>query len=287
MRLNSPARPFSVPPCLIAARVGGEDAERYVVPTDEGRAAIREAAEKLIRGGPTRRAEAGTLAALAGFEIIDVVEIPSAVLLCEEESRRRGGGAYLFRPGTTSRLLVQAPHTHFDEGTLPLACDLFQRMGAAALFIDTAHRYWAAQANADSKHPADVAHAQGSLFQAATEGALHASDKPATVVQLHGFRPRATGATVVVSSGERKPGDALVRGVQAGLRAVVGGGVLRFPEETTELGATTNVQGQLARRSGCRFLHVEIESQLRHDLLADADLRARFLDALATALEAP
>ena len=274
------------PAALVAARKGGADPERYVVPSDGERSAIRDVAEKLLGGAPRARQEASLAAAGAGFEIVDVAEIPGAVLLREVEDKRRGGGAYLFRIGGAPKLLVQAPHTFFDEGTLPLACELFQRGNAAALFIDTAHRYKSAEANEDSEHPADVAHATTSLFQAATEGALKVAKAP-TVIQLHGFAPRKTGARVVVSSGEKKPGVALVGSAQQALKGVVGDGVLRFPEDTSELGATTNVQGQIVRQSGGRFLHVEIEAKLRRDLLSGADLRARFLDALTGVLAAP
>ena len=277
---------MTCPAALVAARKGGSDPGRYVVPRDSERKAIREIAEKLLSGAARARREAVRTAAGVGFEIVDVAEIPGAVLVREAEDRRRGGGAYVFRIGGTPRLVVQAPHTFFDQGTLPLACELFQRARAAALFIDTAHRYKAAPANKDSAHPADVAHAPTSLFQAATEGALRAIEAP-TVIQLHGFAPRRTGARVVVSSGEKKAGAAMVTTAQQALEAVVGDGVLRFPDDTSELGATTNVQGQTVRQRGGRFLHVEMVSNLRRDLLASAHLRARFLDALTSVLEAP
>jgi hypothetical protein len=62
-------------------------------------------------------------------------------------------------------------------------------------------------------------------------------------------------------------------------------GVKKYPEDSGELGATTNVQGQIVRASGGRFLHVEIEASLRRGLLTDARLRASMLDAIASALE--
>jgi hypothetical protein len=65
------------------------------------------------------------------------------------------------------------------------------------------------------------------------------------------------------------------------------GKVERFPDESSELGATTNVQGALVRKSGGRFLHVEMSSDLRKKLLADGELRARYLEALARSLSEP
>lgn len=271
-------------PALVAARRGGADADRYVVPTAAEREAIAEVVRRLAGDGASARSEAAARAALAGYEIIDIPETPMTVLLREVEARRRGGGAYVLRLGAPSELVVEAPHTFFDEGTLPLACELFNRARASALFVDTAHRYKAAAADEHGDHPADVAHASDSLFQAATEGVLRAHPR-ATIVQLHGFAERESGASVVVSSGAAHPGNELVERAAKRLTAVLGEGVRRFPDDTKELGATKNVQGQLARQVGARFLHVEIEAGVRKALLNDATLRGRFFDALTSATD--
>jgi hypothetical protein len=63
--------------------------------------------------------------------------------------------------------------------------------------------------------------------------------------------------------------------------------VLRYPDETTELGATKNVQGAAVRTGGGRFLHIEMADPLRRKLLADADLRGRAFGALIGVLDAP
>lgn len=271
------------PHLLLAARRGGTDADRYVVPTDGERSAMRDAVARILAGGASSRAVANATASAAGYEIVDVPEISGAVLLREIESRRRGGGAYVLRLDAGAHVVVQAPHTFFDEGTLPLACELFERARAAALFIDTAHRYKSAEPDEKGEHPADVAHADASLFQAATDGALRASPK-LTAVQLHGFATRESAARLVVSSGANNPGDALVARA-ARLLAPIAGKTQRFPDDTLDLGATKNVQGKAVRDAGGRFLHVEMQAGLRRDLLSDESLRARFLDALARAIE--
>jgi hypothetical protein len=181
--------------------------------------------------------------------------------------------------GSSSSFVVQAPHTFYDEGTLPLACELFQRAEARALFINTTHRYKSAPEGAGHDHPADVAHAPDSLFLAMTEGLVAAIPK-VDVIQVHGFQDRETSARAVVSAGERRHGSALVAKAREALEAVVGPRVLAFPEDSTELGATTNVEGMVVRRAGGRFLHVEMDAALRRSLLADDSLRARALDAL-------
>ncbi|GAC1582254.1 MAG: hypothetical protein NVS3B20_12940 [Polyangiales bacterium] len=223
-------------------------------------------------------------AATAGFELIDVVEWKGTQLVRELPDKMRGGGAYLIRKHTASRVVVQAPHSFYDEGSLPLACEFFQRANAAALFVNTSHRYKSAPKNTEGEFPADVAHARDSIFQAATEGAL-AARKTAQVVQFHGFSKREADAAVVLSCGAKTAGDPLVSRVAQALKPLLRDPVLRFPEDPTDLGATTNVQGEAVRRSGGEFLHIEIASQLRHDLLATPQLRANFFGALASALE--
>jgi hypothetical protein len=280
------------PLALVDAREGGLAPDRYVVPSDEERAVMRDVLSSLSGAAdvsPFARARAAQI----GFEIVAVAEIPGTVLVRERVTDKRGGGAYVVRLGAGSRVVVQAPHTFFDEGTLPLACDLFGRTRARALFVETAHRYRSAPAQAaserDGAHPADVAHAPFSLFQAATEGVLRASDldggRRAIVVQLHGFAPREGGFAVVVSSGERRRDVPIVHRAADALGRVVPGAVLRFPDDVDDLGATTNVQGIFVRSAGGEFLHVEIAAPMRRDLVTDADLRARVLGALASVLE--
>ena len=276
---------FSCPPALLAARRGGSVPERHVVPSAIERAAFSLLVKRLT-SPDFDRGRAETQAQALGFLIVDVPEIPGTLLLTELPTARRGGGAYLFGRASQSTTVVQAPHTFFDEGTLPLACELFRRSHAAALFIDTAHRFKAAEMDESGAYPADVAHAADSLFQAATEGTLEAFGQR-TVVQLHGFGPRESGAAVVLSAGTSSPSSPLPTRSREFLTQIVPGLVARFPDESRELGATTNVQGAVVRRAGGRFLHVEMSAPFRQTLLADANLRARFLDTLASCLELP
>jgi hypothetical protein len=267
---------MTCPSLLEEARAGGTTPGIYVVPTEEARTSVGAAMTSLLAG---KKPDVASL----GFEVLDAPDISGAFVLRESPSKKRGGGAYLVRGSSSSKLVVQAPHTFFDEGTFPLACELFQRSSARALFINTVHRYKGAPKDASGEHPSDVAHAATSLFQAATE-ALAKSIPGLTVVQVHGFATRVTQARAVVSSGERKRDVPLVAKVASALEKVVGGKVQRFPDDTSELGATTNVQGPVVRRAGGRFIHIELEDALRKELLADAVLRARALDAIAGAL---
>jgi hypothetical protein len=267
---------MSCPSLLEEARQGGTTPGIYVVPTEVERTSVASAMTTLLSG---KKPDAASF----GFEVLGAPEVPGALVLRESPSKKRGGGAYLVRGSSPSKLVVQAPHTFFDEGTFPLACELFQRSSARALFINTVHRYKGAPKDSSGEHASDVAHAASSLFQAATEAAAKAIPG-LTVVQVHGFATRVTQARAVVSSGERKRDVPFVAKVASALEKVVGGKVQRFPDDTSELGATTNVQGPIVRRAGGRFIHIELEDALRKELLADAGLRARALDAIAGAL---
>lgn len=270
------------PVVLDATREGGLDEGRYVVPTEVERRAIREAVSLILHGRENLE-RARDAARAASYELVDVKE-HDAVLL-REVGNKRGGGAYLLRPGTTARVYIQAPHTFHDEGTLPLGCELFERSRAGAFFINTSHRYKSAPQSPGGHNPADVAHARDSLFQAATEGLLRARPK-STVVQVHGFgeRESAHGA-VVLSAGVRTPGHPVVARVALALSRVIDGGVLRYPDDHSELGATTNVQGAIVRESGGQFLHIEMAAPLRRDLLGNPTVRANVMATLADAME--
>jgi hypothetical protein len=291
--------PLALEPCplaLVEARRGGRDAGRWIAPTEEEKLAIESSVRRLasatVLGWGDAVATSSRELAGAGYEIVEIAELPGTVLLRESPARRRGGGAFLLRPsvfdpraGQGVDVLVQAPHTFFDVGTLDLACALAGRAHARGLFIDTAHRYLAAPRALDGSFPADVAHEDNSLFQAATAGMVEAHDA-LRVVQLHGFAPRDNDAAVILSDGGVAASPLVLR-VRARLGAVIGAPVLAYPDDTTALGATRNVQGILTRAAGREFLHVELGAELRRELLSSRELRARFLGALALTLEEP
>ena len=268
------------PTALADTRRGGTRPNSFSAPTDAEMAKARAALAKLIKGGDIA-ADAKDF----GFEVVPLDTWPDAVLVREIDGRHRGGGAYVVRKNSTSSLIVQAPHTFYDEGTFPLACEFFQRTKARALYINTTHRYKSAP-ESSGKFPADVAHAPVTIFQSATEGAVDAIPK-LSIVQLHGFADRKLGGRAVVSTGEKKQGGPYVAKVASALEAVVGPKILKYPDDTNELGATTNVQGSIVRRAGGSFLHVEMADNLRRDLVGDATLRQKALDALAGAIVNP
>src|SRR5262245_5332089 len=134
---------------------------------------IASAAAAAQRGGPPPDS------APPGFAL---TKIPGhALWLLAESGKRRGAGAILLRVGPAPPLLVEAPHTFFDQGTLPIAVTLFDALRGRALLVSTAHRYGGKPAPAGDDEdgegqgesggkartpPSDVAHAERSFFLA-------------------------------------------------------------------------------------------------------------------------
>lgn len=261
------------PAALAETRRGGTRPNSFVAPTDAEMKAAKSAFAKLLKGD-----EKADVAAF-GMEVVPLEGWADTFMVREAGETRQGRGAYVFRKGSTSSFVVQAPHTFYDEGTFPIACDLFQRTKARALFINTVHRYKAALEK-DGKHPADCAHAPATIFQSGTEGVIDVLGKSTQVIQVHGFADRKLGARAVVSVGEKKQNSPVVAKVAKAVEEVTGPRILRYPEDTNELGATTNVQGAIIRRTGGRFLHIEMDDGLRRDLVKDPAFRGKMLDAL-------
>jgi len=216
-------------------------------------------------------------------------------LLLEQPGHRRGAGAYAFRvlPAGTSRgerpVLLQTPHGQSDQGTEVLGARLFFAPGAGpaarALFASTLHRYKSRpeEKPTDAEHPADVAHAPTHLFQTATLAATTALGA-VDVVQLHGFgvhRQSLASVSAVLSSGLPTHSTPRVARLAEALRPWLGGQVLRYPEDSQELGATRNVQGQLVNGlpDAC-FIHMELSPSARQRLLTSEEARTRLAQAL-------
>lgn len=247
-------------------------------------------------------------------------EVPGRALwlLAEDGPRRRGTGAIVLRTGPAAPLIVEAPHTFFDQGTLPIALAIFEAQRARALIINTSHRYGGrpkpdhatpggapddvqAEDNAprrshatrsgrgpaeEPRGPApaelafaDVAHADRSFFLSAHRALIETYPGLPTV-QLHGFQDRsAPGAAAIVSAVGR--GADLER-LLAPLRAsVTEGKVLAYPAEINKLGGSTNVQARWSLKLGAAFYHVELSRSLRDRLTTDTAFLRRFAAAFS------
>ena len=86
---------------------------------------------------------------------------------------------------------------------------------------------------------------------------------------------------MIVSAGHDFP-PLWVQNVTSCLKTQLGLKVLLYPYEVSELGATTNSQGQLLQSLGHQgFLHLEMNKKLRENLRKQQALRKKLLLCLA------
>jgi hypothetical protein len=260
---------------------------RFVPPSEEAckrtRALVAHLVHVLGPGAPPAAlvAEAKT----AGFVLESAYDAAGELwVLHEPDGQRAGAGLFVFRAGG-SPLAVEAPHTFFDEGTGDVAQALFARLRAGAMFCNTVHRY--SPSAGGGEHPADVAHAERTLFAAANQGLLDTVRW--AIVQVHGFGDKQglpAEVKAVVSDGvAARAADAPAVRLRAALAARWGAGSVRlYGVDADVLGATTNVEGKVARKAGAVFLHVEMSSATRRALGADV---APLATALSEILRAP
>ncbi len=267
---------------------------KYDEPTPEALAATLRLAQALVVDTSAGQITAQTLelARQTPFELVPThLGRSPAVGVIERAGRRAGGGVYVFKCGTPGPLIVQTPHSFYDEGTLGIGLVLAAHPSARALFVNTVHRYGGAPPprkggdESDGAGKADLAHQAAAHFQCFTEAL---ASPTAVVLQVHGFASVSglPEAQVVLSDGSEKPPpplDSLAGRVKTWLKGK--SHVLVYPRDVRRLGATTNVQGKLVREKGGRFVHVELSRTLRDRLISDAAALGEFAEVLASATD--
>jgi hypothetical protein len=261
----------------------------YVAMSNQELAMFRTLITALWRGDQrTASVELITRAAALGMELTKVMCDGAAYwLLREDVSHRRGRGVYVFRNQApkSQPMLLQSPHVYFDigTGTIALAAFLADTSNATqALFGNTAQRYGGADDSVETENPSDVAHNSGHPFHLATLAVLESS--PVAIVQLHGFGPNGNpDVASIVSSGRTAASTTATVAIASAMSGLGFGRVIRFPEQTTALGATTNVQGIAARRLGQPFANVELSASLRETLRLSRTRSATLMPALLLA----
>ncbi|MDC0748204.1 hypothetical protein [Polyangium mundeleinium] len=117
-------------------RKGGRRTVTYKAPTNEEERAyaawVRDALVAATeRKEPPKKAPEGFSLRVLG----------DVWLLEEARKKKRGAGAIVMRTGRARPILVEAPHTFYDAGTLPIALSVFDAQAARVLLINTVHRY--------------------------------------------------------------------------------------------------------------------------------------------------
>lgn len=181
--------------------------------------------------------------------------------------------------GESFPVFIQAPHGTTDLKTGGIARQLFSVGNFAALGI-----------NGVSRRHGDQAHVDNASFQ--LSAAAFVNQTGGIVVQLHGFSqskrqdPNARDANVIISNGTRRA-SARTRHVAACLGTIFPK-VLVYPDDTTELGGTTNTVGQHLRTLGDdNFYHIELSYKTRQRLAQDESHLASLARCLATLYDEP
>ena len=235
----------------------------------QGKDLFQRALQGQLTGGELR-----TNALPLGFEAHEILNGRETLwLLCETPGAETGRGWYLLRTNRQSTILLEAPHARNDI-----------RTGLIGLRMFLAGRSRAFAAATITRHRADMAHLDDTLFQAFTL-AFARSCPAGLVVQLHGFESgnhRDTEAAIIASDGTRSP-EPWLADLMRRLKTATSLPILAYPTETQALGATLNAQARgLRQDGGCRFLHLELSMDLRERLASDDELRRGILDCLSS-----
>lgn len=217
-------------------------------------------------------AELKTNWAQLGFELREVDQCGETfLLLAEPVGFEEGRGWYIFRPENTNKTAIQAPHARNDVYT-----------GVIGLKFFLARPCRAYAASTITRHRADMAHLEQTYFQAFTLAFAEVCPT-GLVVQLHGFDPqqhKSVKGDIVASAGTNQPMPWLKKLVEQ-LAKATSLTVRAYPENTRQLGGTTNAQAKALRSNPhCRFLHIEMTPQLRERLLKDEQLQRAFVNTL-------
>ncbi len=223
--------------------------------------------QSLITQALDKKMEASQWQAL-GFEI---KKKPPLVFVLPEKNRTQG--FMVLSPDKMKPWLLQAPHAKSDLHTGKLAAKLFAE-GPFRLGI------W----NTLPRKSVDAAHHYQSYWQALTQ-AFAEKYADGRIIQLHGFAANkrksreARKAGMIVSAGHDFP-PVWVKAAAKCLQDK-GFNALLYPYQVSELGATTNSQGQLLQALGHQgFLHLEMSREMRGKLLEEKALRAQLLACL-------
>lgn len=204
-----------------------------------------------------------------------------------------GWGVWGYNPASEYKLFLQAPHRFFDIDTAVIAEVAWRDNMAQLYMLNSVHRN--AGKKQDPRANSDISNARRSALLAASEAWL-AVNPAGTIAQLHGFakskRSTVQGrqADIILSHGTRErflPGTRLQE-VQACLANLLNVQVLRYPEETGELGGTKNNVASAMRRWGKseQFIHVEMSRGVRAMLAADPEKAQQALRCIAGAKSA-
>ena len=244
---------------------------QYVEPTDDDGFAGLEELFKEIATTRTVSEELNIRGNALGWKLTELAD-HGIVVITEDTGQRRGRGMYVVRRDSQSNTIIQAPHRFFDKRTGVIARKLFAENDVYAAAWNSSHR-----------KQIDVAHEQKHHFNAFMNAL---TDRDTKIIQLHGFESESRSGSIqstdiILSDSTRFPARFAMQ-TAIRLKELLGKKAVRlFPIDVNELGGTKNSQAALLRNAGFhRFLHVELDTDYRNQLVISASKRAEFAKAL-------
>jgi hypothetical protein len=261
----------------IRGAMPGSGSYGFSEPTDEQMSNFRTVVDSLLAA---RYAVSDSLASLLDYQLYRWTATDNNrtyyVLMeqgaDQEGSVQLGWGTYIVNPYGIGRVILEIPHPAHDTDTWKLGIEAYLQLNARYFLMAGTHRY----ANGNDPAPADVAHNFRNMFHVVHQAVSPLSDYP---LQVHGFNRASYPGypQVFLSNGTVNPGsvmDTLTSAISdQGYSVAVYDGVTY-----TQLGATTNVQGQWSRGMGFPFLHMELEYPIR----TSEEERSKLISALVT-----
>lgn len=243
------------------------DSEGYVIPTTWEQADFAKLITMVMADDLPKAVDLATKNSYTMNYFVDRGDQSAVSYLLQEQTPiQKGWGMYVFRVGSKSDIIVEAPHPLYDKNTPSVAMDVYRALDARALLIAGAHRY------ADNDKSADVAHAKESIFQsihAALSQEIETKAGDVIILQIHGFHASKHKGypKIVLGLGEKplqqeinlaqKLKEALAKqGIQAGICA-------GDNSDLQDLCAKTNVQGSTTKDG--TFIHIEMDETIRKD----------------------
>jgi len=195
--------------------------------------------------------------------------------------REAAHGLFVFRLGSATEAILQAPHSFYDLGSGQLVARLFDQMQCRAAFFNSAHRYGSPglspEERPDPPGP-DLAHRADTLYQAATLGSSEALGG-LTVIRIHGFKAREDESAVITTGSALQPSH-ISRSLHTQISSLFQDiGPVVTAAARPELAGRKNVQGRILS-SQSPFIHLELAKDTRDQLIADDALLAELAAAL-------
>ncbi len=215
-----------------------------------------------------------------GFNLVHAQHDGSSfIVLMEDAKRKRGRGFYAFREVTDKKRYLVMPHRFSDQGTGNIGLNFYLEGTFYAAAWNTARRHPKGE---PSNVTCDLARLPRTYLTALTR-AMAVAFPEAYQIQIHGFEgsKRRTqageSADIIISAGDDKPRQEILDLGKRLSESHVG--VVRiYPLDIKELGATSNICGQLLRNMGRRtFVHIELSYEIRQKLKTAQDLRKAFI----------